>query len=104
MREKTNTQPLCWYSYSNSNWGKRGNLSKGKGEVVELGGDEGVEQGNSLKKHYVTKECMTARRLRGQGLTERKRVLLEQIWLLGRLMEGLFSLLPVWPIRLYGSV
>lgn len=30
--------------------------------------------------------------LRGQGLEERKRVLLEQIWRPGRLMEGLFPL------------
>ena len=30
--------------------------------------------------------------LRGQGLNERKRVLLEQIWLPGRLMERLFFL------------
>lgn len=34
--------------------------------------------------------CM-ARCLRGQGFKGRKRVLLEQIWLPGRLMEGLFS-------------
>lgn len=51
-----------------------------KGEVGELGGDAGVEEGNSLKKHYVTKECMMAQCLRGRGLNERKRVLLEQIW------------------------
>lgn len=42
------------------------------------------------KKHYVTEECMMARCSRGQGLNERKRVLLEQIWLPGRLMERLF--------------
>lgn len=41
-----------------------------------MGGDEGVEEGNSLKKHYVTKECMMAQCLRGQGLNGRKRVLL----------------------------
>lgn len=33
--------------------------------------------------------CM-AQCLRGHGFEERKRVLLEQIWLPGRLMEGLF--------------
>lgn len=65
-------------------------MSKGKGEVVELGGDEGVEEGNGLKKHYVTKECMMAQSLRGQGLNERKGVLLEQIWVPGRRMEGVF--------------
>lgn len=57
-----------------------------------MGGDEGVEEGNSLKKHYATKECMMAQCLRGQGLNERKRVLLEQIWVSGRQMEGLFSM------------
>lgn len=35
---KANRRPLCWYSYSNSNWQKGGNLRKGKGEVVQLEG------------------------------------------------------------------
>lgn len=59
---------------------------------MELGGDEGVEEGNGLKKHYVTKECMMAQCLRGQGLNERKRVLLGLIWVPGRRMEGVFFL------------
>lgn len=40
------------------------------------------------------KNVSMARRLRGQGLTRRKGFLLEQIWLPGRLMEGLFPLSP----------
>lgn len=39
--------------------------------------------------------CM-AQYLRAQGLRQRKRVLLEQIWLPGRLMEGLFSTSGSW--------
>lgn len=38
------------------------------------------------------KNVRMAQCLRGHGFEERKRVLLEQIWLPGRLMEGLFSL------------
>lgn len=57
-----------------------------------MGGDEGVEEGNSLKKHYVTKECMMAQCLRGQGLNGRKRVLLEQIGVPGRRVEEVFSM------------
>lgn len=67
--------------------------------MVEWGG--GVEEGNSLKKHYVTEECVHGSVLRGHGLEERKRVLLAQIWRPGRLTKG--PLPPVCFLRLYSS-
>lgn len=53
----------------------------------------GVEEGNSLKKHYVTKECMHGSELERPRLWRREKgVLLGQIWWPGSLTEGLFSL------------
>lgn len=63
----------------------------------------GVEEGNSLKKHYVTKECMHGSALERPRLWKREKgVLLGQIWRPGSLAEGLFSLSA--PIVLYGQL
>lgn len=62
-----------------------------------------AEEGNSLKKHYVTKECMHGLAMKRPRLWKREKgVLLGQIWRLGTPTEGLFSLSA--PIVLYGQL
>lgn len=78
------------YSYSNSNWQTKEIWVRAKGRWWSQ--DGWVEDWNSLKKHYVTEECMRRSVFKGPRLGTEKEGILDLIWLSGRLMEELLSL------------
>lgn len=77
---------------------KGGNLSQDGEEAAEAG----VEEGNSLKKHYVTEECVQGSMFKGPRLRGEK----------GGFVGGDLAAwqaagrapFPVWFIMLYSSV
>lgn len=77
-------------------------MSKGREEVVEWSGGGGVEEGNSLKKHYVTEECVHG------SVFKRPRLGGENEGFVGADLAAWQAdgraLFPVWFIMLYASV
>lgn len=63
---------------------------------------QGVEEGNSLKKHYVTKECMHGSVFKGPRLGGEKEGFVGAD--LAAWQADGRALSPVWFIMLYGSV